>query len=74
MSAAESDTIVVYTRPCPMCGVPSQLEMTKEQLDRYNSGALPQDVFPTWNSSKRELVITGTHSECWDAMFPNKDE
>lgn len=73
MTTTESDMIVVESPPCMVCGGRSQLEMTKAQLDRYLAGAHVQDVFPAWTTSERELVITGTHSACWDKMFPNED-
>jgi hypothetical protein len=65
------DTDIVYTtRPCPYCGVPSQILMSQAQHQRMLGGEYIQDIFPDWPASKRELLITGSHSSCWDKMFP----
>lgn len=66
--------IRVETKPCMQCGKRSYVEMTPEQHHRYyEQQAFVQDVFPDWTPDQRELLITGTHPECWDAMFPEED-
>lgn len=54
-------------------------ELSHSELERY--GALQrgefrliQDAFPEWSADKRELLITGTHPECWDAIFEDEEE
>jgi hypothetical protein len=48
--------------------------MTRQEFQKIEMG-LPLDVaVPEWSMDKRELVITGTHPECWDKMFSEMDE
>lgn len=64
----------VLTQPCVLCGKSSTLEVTEDERDRYINGEKVQDVFPHWTPEQRELLISGSHPECWDAMFPEEDE
>ena len=48
-------------------------QMRYEQLQRGEIAHL-QVAFPEWSADKRELLITGTHPECWDAIFEDVDE
>lgn len=46
------------------------LPVTQEQLDRWTSGELIQDVFPDLSTSDREFIKTGvTDSEWANAAF-----
>lgn len=33
-----------------------------------------QNVLPSWPASKRELLISGTHPECWDHFMKDIDD
>lgn len=45
------------------------LDVTKEQLERYNVGVeLLQDVFPNLDVGEREFIKTGITPEEWDNM------
>ena len=64
----------LQTPQCHYCHKPSIIELSQSELERY--GALQrgefrfiQDALPEWSADKRELLITGTHPECWDAIF-----
>jgi hypothetical protein len=48
--------------------------MSRAEYERINSGLSLDVAVPNWSMDKRELVITGTHPECWDRMFSEKDE
>lgn len=61
--------IKIKTPPCTLCGEASMLEVKKEQFELWRRGELIQTVWPEWSPGERELLITGTHSECWDKMF-----
>ena len=69
----------LQTPQCHYCHKPSIIELSQTELERY--GALQrgefrfiQDALPEWSADKRELLITGTHPECWDAIFEDVDE
>jgi uncharacterized protein YbaR (Trm112 family) len=59
----------VRTLPCPICKKSSVLDVDEEQMERYANGELIQRAFPDMPPSERELLITGTHPECWDKMW-----
>jgi hypothetical protein len=63
----------VATPKCPMCGEASIVEMTGDQFEHLAESGHIQDLFPDWTPDQRELLITGTHKECWDQMFADED-
>jgi hypothetical protein len=65
---------MLITPPCIECHKTSNVEVTAEQEKRFHSGEFVQNVFPDWSPEKRELLITGTHPECWDKIFPDEGE
>jgi hypothetical protein len=65
----------VLTKPCIHCKLPTVIMMTADQFARVQKGKeLVQDIFPDWSPEDRELVISGTHNECWIKLFPPRDE
>lgn len=66
--------ITHITQPCIMCGETSQVEVEVADLLRWRQGALVQDVWPHWTDGQRELLISGTHDACFDALFAEPDE
>jgi hypothetical protein len=37
-------------------------------------GQLAQNAFPHMSDGEREMLITGTHPECWEKLFPPEEE
>lgn len=62
----------VRCRPCPVCGAAETLTVDAASLERWNSGELIQTAFPTMSLNDRELLISGTHSACWEALFADE--
>ncbi len=46
------------------------LNITPQQLERWNVGGLVQDVFPHLSADEREFLMTGITAEEWKAAFP----
>lgn len=46
-----------------------EIDITPEQLQWWNSGALIQDVMPNLSADDREFLMTGILPEEWDAMI-----
>lgn len=70
-------TIKVDTGICMFCQKPGQVIMTEEQFARFNKkapGTPMQDVLPDLSIADRELLISGTHSACFDLLLPEDDE
>jgi hypothetical protein len=62
------NTVIVEKR-CFHCGKIARLEVPKSQFDAWRSGVLAQDAFPNLSAEEREMLISGTHPECWKEMF-----
>ena len=60
---------VVTTPPCPLCHKTSIVRLWSEAYARWISGELIQDVWPSMSAEDRELLMTGTHSICWNKMW-----
>lgn len=65
--------MIINTLPCVVCRKTTELEVDDDRLRRWQGGEHIQDVFTDWDADKRELLITGTHSACWDKMFTEGD-
>ena len=63
------ETIVVQCLPCRVCGETSKMEIPEDGYLAWADGeAYVEDAFPSLNESERELLITGTHPECWEVL------
>lgn len=65
----------IYITPqCWGCSKISTVLLDPARLEAWRSGQFIQNVWPEKDSNFRELLMTGTHPECWVAMFGNEDE
>ena len=62
---------VKFITHCTWCDKPSALDqLDPEALRAYLAReAAVQELFPQMSASEREVLISGTHGECWEAMF-----
>lgn len=66
---------VIKTKTCVVCGQGGEVEVTDAELLAYNAKpGFIQDVLPRLSDGEREMLISGTHSECFDALFSVDDE
>lgn len=68
-----TEFVSIYTPPCMVCQRSEHFHLEKQQFDRWQNGEVIQAVFPELTADERELLISGTHSECWDAMFEESE-
>ena len=68
------DFMQVKCRPCVRCGISTTVSVLKSSAMRWNAGEMLHEAFSDLSPEIRELLLTGTHGECWDAMFPDEDE
>lgn len=60
----------VVTNPCLMCGKVSSVKVPVEGYRAWKfHGQLIQRAMPGLSANERELLISGTHAECWDRLF-----
>lgn len=65
----EQETIEVETRPCMLCKRSSRLQVPEQGYRAWRSGRAPiQVALPELSVHERELLMTGSHPECWDEM------
>lgn len=62
-------TATITTPACMACDKTSTVEVTVPEFKAWQAGVPIQNVFPQMSADERELLMTGTHGECWDAMF-----
>ncbi len=59
---------------CMMCGKRADpVWMPKEACLRWRHGELLQVAWPSGSEADREVLISGTHSECYDALAESDD-
>jgi hypothetical protein len=70
------DGTVTLFYHCISCDNPSTVIVNKEKFDTWKAGhgGFIQDVFPELSPGDREILISGTHSECFDAMFAEEED
>lgn len=54
---------------CTFCGYRTTLSVPLEGFRLRQNGAAAQVAFPEMPMEIREIVISGTHPECWAAEF-----
>lgn len=66
-------TTIIRTT-CVYCLANSYIEVETEKYERWRGGEFVQHVWPEMSAGDRELLISGTHSDCFDEMFPDPDD
>ena len=68
--------MLAVTKKSPWSGkeLTLELDITQEQLDKYERGeGLVQVLFPHLSADEREFLITGTHPGEWDEHVSDED-
>lgn len=66
--------MLYQTKRCLYCNHFSILELDVKALQSWQSGQHVQNAFPEFAAPQRELLITGTHPDCWNAMFADDSD
>lgn len=67
-------TITIEAPVCVVCGKHAIVVLDAEKYDRWQRGEHIQTVWPEMSADHREVLISGTHPECWDKLFGDSDE
>ena len=61
---------MIIERKSVISGIMRQrdLDVTPEQIERWQGGELIQNVFPRLSPSDREFIVTGTTDEEWEQL------
>lgn len=60
---------MILTKTCFKCGRKFEIEVTKEEFQKYLNGELIQNAFPKMDPGLRELFISGICPDCWNMIF-----
>jgi hypothetical protein len=66
-------TPVVIDGNCKITGEYYSVVVSKEELEKYESGALAQDAFSELSAADREFIISGVSPEGWKSVFGDGD-
>jgi hypothetical protein len=61
------------TKRCVWCGKTGIVGVDENELFAYLRGNSAQESFKSLTVGFREQIISGTHPECWDAMWANEE-
>lgn len=50
------------------------LDVSEDQIQAYEGGALIQEAFPHLSAADREFILTGITAGEWEAMMGDDDE
>ena len=56
-------------KQCRVCHQLAIVEVPREQFIAWRNGELAQLAFPQLSADEREMLISGTHPECWEKLF-----
>jgi len=74
MTNITADMVEIVTEPCMVCKAHTVLMVNAAAFIAWKSGAMIQVAFPELSDEQRELIQTGTHSDCWDLVMPEEDD
>lgn len=70
----EKNLITIKTPKCFVCGKGSMVTLNAEKAKKWLEGMFIQDAFPDMTKAERELLISGTHEECWNTLFAKENK
>lgn len=65
---------IIQTPPCMLCDASSFVDVTTEEHAAIQATPYIQHAVPHRSEAFRELLISGTHEQCWDSMFADEDD
>ena len=62
---------MIITKQSVMSGIvrDREIDVTRNQLDKWKGGMLIQDAMPHLSADDREFIMTGITPEEWDGVF-----
>lgn len=61
--------VQIQCRTCIECGEAGTVEVDAGEFRQWQEGMYAQYAFPTMPASQSEMLISGTHPECWERMW-----
>jgi hypothetical protein len=73
----QADGTANFRTVCVLCGKPVELAgLDPDALALFlaRRGPMVQDAFPQLSASEREVLVSGSHAECFEDAFAEEDE
>lgn len=70
-------------RVCPVCAEDAKVSVDAQKYDLWKQARRSGDptretgiyqVFPELSADEREILLSGTHPECWDRLWKMEEE
>jgi len=75
MTNFNSPRIIRFATPrCIVCGKDSILQVPENGFRAWQRGELIQIALPELSVDEREMMLNGTHPDCWDAIMGDDEE
>lgn len=65
--------MTTVTRTCLWCRQVHEVKVPTDGWERWQDGEYVQVAFPDLTAAEREVLISGTHDECWDEMMGDEE-
>lgn len=72
-SESRSHSVFIRTTPCVVCGKQHEFIVNRLGYENWQYGELIQDALPELSDADREVLISGTCSDCFDKMWSEID-
>jgi hypothetical protein len=66
--------VTVICQPCMVCGKQAEVQMPLRVAEAIRSGEYIQRAWPEASADTREMVISGTHPDCWEQLAGGEEE
>jgi hypothetical protein len=67
--------LISYVSPaCILCGKSTTMELDSEDIYKWRGGSLIQDIWPDMPKEQREVIMSGTHPECWSEIVRTAEQ
>ncbi len=64
-----------FETTCQFCSKPAIVEnIPADAFQRWQEGMFIQNALPMLTAGDREILISGTHDECWQKAFLSEEE
>lgn len=69
------ESVRYQCRPCFVCKESAEVIMKRDDYEFWQGPEKPhvQIAFPHMSAGERELLISGTHPECWEELYEGDD-
>lgn len=70
----EERCVTLTCEPCPVCHEQTDLYVSHDEWEHIIEGERIAVIFPDASPEEHEIMISGTHTTCWDLLFSDLDD